>query len=893
MVIRFFNINVLRDVLFTFVAALSIGTAHGARPEFAIAAAPRWVSTTPVNVDASPPTDQISAGTYYLLHDVQVRLEGKDRTTYRRIASKAINQKGLESLANIEVRFDPSYQTLSLHAVTIHRAGKKIEKLRTESVKILQRERDLEYLVYDGSKTANILLDDVQVGDTVEYAYSTRGNNPVFGGLHAGRFDFQWAVPVHQARASLIVPISRTVTMTNRNAKLEPIITDGHGERRYEWSMRDVPGLTVETDAPASYDPYLGVEWSEFANWGAVARWAAPLYGAADDGRAVTAIVAKLKAEHKTIAEQTVEALRHVQREIRYLSVAVGAGSHAPSAPQTVLERRFGDCKDKARLLVAVLSGLGVDAKVALVNTTTQGGVRDNQPSPYAFNHVVVRAQLNGQVLWLDPTRRVQGGRIDSLHQYDYGQALVIDSATTNLTPMFGANKSASRAYRSISAVIDTRAGLTAPAKYTVTSTLEGGAAESLRTTLSSVSRDDLQKQYLTFYDSYFPGMQSTAKFTVEDDLEENRIVTREFYEIPQFWKLSDTKKIHEGDVQVPDVAVQLKALRGANRASPLGLAHPSELLQTTEVLLPEKWQIQPKAVKVDGPGFTFERRIEHPSGNRVVLTDHFQSMAAEVAVADLPKYSASLAKARDAVGYVLTVPVSGADGASADWENINGLIATLAVAIAGGFIWLGGFLYRLDPKPPPRGGDPTLTGLRGWLIYVGFAFLVAPIRLGYQIWTMVPSLTVDSWANLTNRASETYHAFAAPLVIAELACNIGLLTLSIVLLLLFFKKRSSVPNFYIAFIWTSLLINALDLLAVLSIPSLAEAVTFKDWSSLSVSTVAAAVWSTYFKRSVRVRSTFVRTYAPTVETPAEPVVQADLRESAFVQAEAQPPKAD
>lgn len=861
------------------IAVLLSFQAHAARQEFTLGSAPAWVKPVPVELGANSPADQISAGIYYLLYDNQVRLDGKDRTTYRHFATKAINQKGLENLANIEIRFDPSYQTLTLHTLTIHRASKRIEKLKAESVKILQRERELEYLVYDGSKTANIFLDDVQVGDIVEYAYSVRGNNPVFGGLHAGRFDLQWSAPVHQVHASLTASKSRAISISNRNTQLTPNVTETVGERRREWSVRDVVGLTVESDAPASYDPYPAVEWSEFADWEAVAQWATPLYSTAAANGAVAAVAAKLKADRKTLEQQTVEALRYVQREIRYLSVAVGAGSHAPRTPQTVLERRFGDCKDKALLLITLLRQLGVEAKVALVNTTTQAGVRDTQPSPFAFNHVIVRAQVGERVLWLDPTRRAQGGQIDSLHQFDYGYALVIDGATRALTQMFPSDKSASRSYRNIETVIDSRQGLTAAVTYTVTSTLEGGSAENLRATLGSTSRDEIQKQYLTYYTSYFPDIRSTAKFTVEDNFEINRIVVREFYEVPKFWKASETQKRQEAYIPVPDVDAMLKTPRGGNRSSPLSLAYPMELLHTTDVLLPEAWQLKPKDSRVDGPGIVFERRIEHPSGNRIVIRDRVATTADAIPVAALPEYSANLGKARDLAAYALTAPLSGGNSVFGD---INGLIATLAALMLVGWIWLGRFVSRWDPSPRAGAVDPTLVGLRGWLLYVGFVFLLTPIRIGHQIWTTLPSFTVEAWAELTNRASETYHPLWAPLVVFELACNLGLLTFSVVLIILFFKKRSSVPNIYICFVWTSIVFVLGDLLLSQMIPGVAENATAKEWRELMGSAIAAVIWTIYFKRSVRVRSTFVRTFAPTSLTTTEPTVKHDLRDRAF-----------
>ena len=835
---------------------------HAGRPEYTRNAAPSWVVSHLPALNAKPPLDQISSGVHYLLHDMQVRIEGDDRVSYRHLAIKAINQKGLESAAQIDVRFDPSYQTLSLHELTVHRGGKKIEKLKSASVKVLQREKELEYLVYDGSKTASIFLDDVQVGDVVEYSYSLHGSNPVFGGRHAGRLELQWSVPVYQARASIELAANRLVTIKNRNHSVNAIVSESRGLRRMEWSRSDVPALVVEADAPGSYDPYQAVEWSEFANWGAVAKWAAPLYALADGASAVAAVADKIRTSHSNVSEQAMQALRYVQREIRYLSVAVGAGSHAPSLPSKVLERRFGDCKDKALLLVAILRELGIDAKVALVNTITLRGVRDTQPSPFAFNHVIVRTQVADKLLWLDPTRWTQGGTINTVYQQDYGYALVVDGASDNLTQMFPDGNITSAARRTVAATIDTRQGTNGPAKYTVISTSDGGAADSLRAMLNSVSRDELQKQYVSFYDAYFPGIRSDIKLAVEDDLEANRVITREVYEIPKFWKLSDSRKLREADVRVPDVEVLLKGPRAANRLAPISISFPMELLHTTEVLVPEAWQIKPLDLKIDGPALAFERRIELPQATRIVIRDRVATTADQVSAVEVPQYVEKLTQARGAASYVLTLPDGAATGESTLWERMNGLLATLAAAMVVGWLWLANRAYQWDPATSASSLDLTHNGIGGWLLLIGGGIILAPIRVAYLTWQMLPSYSADSWTNLTNRASDAYHPLWAPVLITELGINIGVFIFSILLIVLFFKKRSNLPNLYIAFVATSLLLNALDLLVARLIPAAAEGVGAKDWTTLGVSIISLAIWGTYFKRSARARSTFVNEYA-------------------------------
>jgi transglutaminase-like putative cysteine protease len=101
-----------------------------------------------------------------------------------------------------------------------------------------------------------------------------------------------------------------------------------------------------------------------------------------------------------------------VQDEVRYLGIELGTYSHTPTGPSKVFERRFGDCKDKTLLLATVLNELGIDARPALVNTDARRALDGWQPSPYAFDHVIVRAELGGKTYWLDPTTPYQRGTL-------------------------------------------------------------------------------------------------------------------------------------------------------------------------------------------------------------------------------------------------------------------------------------------------------------------------------------------------------------------------------------------------------------------------------------------------------------------------------------------------
>lgn len=214
----------------------------------------------------------------YVLHDQQVRVEAQGSVHYTHSALRALDGRGVELVAHVSVNFDPGYQRLTFHTLNLIRGGKVLGRLSNTRIQVLQRETELEYLIYDGSMTASAMLDDVRIGDIVEYAYSIAGSNLVFRNHAAGTLSLAWSVPLERAYTRLLMPAARSIGVTPHSTALQPVVTEADGYRDYRWDQRNVAGLPQENNTPDWHDPYGRVQWTEFADWAAVVQWALPLY---------------------------------------------------------------------------------------------------------------------------------------------------------------------------------------------------------------------------------------------------------------------------------------------------------------------------------------------------------------------------------------------------------------------------------------------------------------------------------------------------------------------------------------------------------------------------------------------------------------------------------------
>lgn len=641
----------MRRSLFLLILLL-VSTIFANAAEYRTGPAPAWVEPIAVDTARKAPGGQ-SSGEWNILSDVQSRIEKNGRVNYYHFANKALDAEGVRSVADISFVFDPSYEQLTIHAIRIIRGGKVIDKLASAKISVLQRETELEYRIYDGSKTVSVVLDDLRVGDVVEYAYSRRGVNPVFGNRIAGGAELQWSVPVGQASVRLMVPIGRTVATQLMNSTLQPRVREFDGYRDYRWSQKDVPALKVDGDAPANYNPYARVRWSEFADWRSVVDWGLPLYRV--NGQLDPALNAAIEGIRRTAAtpEARVRAvLQLAQSDIRYLGVEVGTGSHAPTAPSTVFQRRFGDCKDKALLVVTMLRELNVKAVPALVNTERREAIADVLPAPQVFNHVVVRATLNGRHYWLDPTMSPQGGDLEHLVQSDFGLALVLDEGEAGLVKMAGKE---GRSRKQVHAVFDGTGGPEQPMRYTITTVSHGTAADSLRDQIARKGVADLQSQFLNYYARRYPEIKSAAPLRHVDDVKQNLFTTVESYEIPDFWKRRTQDNRREAYIRSSEIRSELNAPDFLNRTAPLATNYPREIEEITEVKLSGKWGLKPEAVEIQDAAFEFTHKKERGEGDvKYRLVDHLRWLKPQVEPGEVREHAANLKKAYNEVGITL-----------------------------------------------------------------------------------------------------------------------------------------------------------------------------------------------------------------------------------------------
>ncbi|RUV75174.1 MAG: DUF3857 domain-containing protein [Mesorhizobium sp.] len=490
-----------------------------------------WVKQ--VDIPAADParSDQVKNGISWLLSDDQINHRAVGYVEYWRTVYKIVDRPGLEQGAGIDLQFDPSRHKVTLNHLQIIRDGAVLDRLEDVKFDIFRKEKDAEKGVFDGWLTAHANIDDVRVGDIIDYG-STYEVTPLVGKeLFFKSFASEWEEPVALIRTIITWPTAQPLHVKTRGTQLRPSISSSGSDSVYMWEIANPKPVKVEDNLPAEYPAWGSVDVSSTANWQSVVDAVAAHYKPVTSFPADFA--AKLDAiaiKHPVPADRMVQAMQLVQDQIRYVSLSIGAGSHIPRDPATVLRSGFGDCKDKALLLASSLVRLGISAEVALADLDQGRALDQHLPALSNFDHAIVKVKIGTQTYWLDATNDLQGGKAHNFVQADYGFALPLSSTG-------GLEKMPSPVLTSPSVQVEEQFDFPRksgdPLTLTVFSMYEDAYADWMRQKLASQSLTDLSNTYLQYYSKQYPGIRSIAGLDIIDRRDGNVLSVKESYQLP------------------------------------------------------------------------------------------------------------------------------------------------------------------------------------------------------------------------------------------------------------------------------------------------------------------------------------------------------------------------
>lgn len=383
------------------------GAAAAAAPtEIRTVPIPAWVLPPPATAPA-PGKDQADGPLQFRFVDKQGRIGPNGDALYMAYLVKIQKPEGL-GVGNVTLSWEAESGSAVVHRVRILRGSQSIDVLAANRFKVIQRETGLEQSMLNGQLTASLQVPGLQVGDELDVAATVYQSEPAFAGHSSGVDQLPVLGTPGTFRIRLLWPEGRAVaTQLSSDLPAVPLLS-AKGEKVFTVEMTNPAGAVPTEGAPARYNVRRLVEYSDFGSWTEVSRLFSHSVEAAvrlAPGSPVRAEAVRIMAAASTPAARTELALRSVEENIRYVYVGLAGGNYRPATADESWARKFGDCKGKSVLLLALLREMAIPAELVLVNSKGGDEIGQRLPSPALFDHVVVRATVEGKPVWLDGTR--------------------------------------------------------------------------------------------------------------------------------------------------------------------------------------------------------------------------------------------------------------------------------------------------------------------------------------------------------------------------------------------------------------------------------------------------------------------------------------------------------
>ncbi|MEM7604671.1 MAG: DUF3857 domain-containing protein [Myxococcota bacterium] len=381
------------------------------------------------------------------LHELQVVtvFDTGLASTFHQVAYQVHDEEGARSLDSYPIVYEPGRQYVEVRSAKVHRVdGTVVNVDRTFE----QNLGDSRYRIYYDTRALVLAMPQLQPGDTVELRYRVEdvSRRNMFNDYYGDVRYLQNSRPTKRLEHAILTPASRRFYFNTPNMRGLERTEERRGEQNvYRYVANNVEALRSEPGmpGPAETRPFLHI--STYESWDDVGRW---WWGLVQDqlrpDESLIRTTRDLVAGAASDREKVSRIYDWVIRNTRYVGLEFGIHGFKPYRITQIVRRGFGDCKDKASLIYAMLTIAGVDARIALIRTRRNGAIADTPASLAIFDHAI--AYVPQFDLFLDGTAEMNG--TNELPQMDQGTTTLIvgpEGAQLRQTPVLPADRNVRR----------------------------------------------------------------------------------------------------------------------------------------------------------------------------------------------------------------------------------------------------------------------------------------------------------------------------------------------------------------------------------------------------------------------------------------------------------------
>jgi transglutaminase-like putative cysteine protease/tetratricopeptide (TPR) repeat protein len=355
---------------------------------------------------------------------------------------KVLNDRG-KRYGEVELDYDSTYEKVEIEYARTIRPDGTIVPVGDKHIRDVSRY--LNYPLYSNARVKIVSMPEVTEGAIIEYKARWDINRLVNKKDFSHHYGIQGYEPYLNQKLTVVVPVSYEFNFkyynpgyTNYKVDFPPEIKEVGDKRIYIWEFKNAPEIIEEPSMPPWQEIVPRLSLSSFNRWEDIYDW---WWNLARDkvnvDKEIERKVRELTKNKKTQEEKTRAIYHWVASKIRYVAVEYGQAGFEPHSAMEIFKNKYGDCKDQAILLIAMLRCSGISAHPVLIGTRGCW-VLDEEFPALTFNHAIVVAEVEGKMVFLDPTAETASyGDLPSSDQDRKVLVFYEQGARIEKTPLF------------------------------------------------------------------------------------------------------------------------------------------------------------------------------------------------------------------------------------------------------------------------------------------------------------------------------------------------------------------------------------------------------------------------------------------------------------------------
>ncbi|MCK9613924.1 MAG: DUF3857 domain-containing protein [Candidatus Omnitrophica bacterium] len=411
------------------------------------------------------------------------------------VAQKVLKEKG-KDLAEVEIGYDSTYERVELeYARTITPSGRVIYAGDENTRDVTKY---LNFPLYSNARALIISMPSVDIGSIIEYKFKIYSSKLITDGKFSFIYRLREAYPLAKANFKLTVPRKNKVELKFFNEayakgiNLKPVKEETEKSIIYSWKFKELEPIIPEEPMPSIsiINPAIGI--SNFSSWEEIYKWWHSLY---KDKIVLNKEVKKFTANLIKDAKDDLEKAKRIydfcSRNVRYVAVEYGESGYEPHYANDIFVNRYGDCKDKAILLVAMMKESGLKAYPVLISTREIYQMQKDFPC-VNFNHAIAVLLYEGKMIFMDATASTVSFSDIPLSDQERNVFVILDNKyEITTTPVLEENK----VFYEMQIDIDRNEDAIINRKITATGFFASIQRYYLKYTHPDVLKDDIQKR--------------------------------------------------------------------------------------------------------------------------------------------------------------------------------------------------------------------------------------------------------------------------------------------------------------------------------------------------------------------------------------------------------------